>query len=298
MKKAAVLLCLLASFSSVAVAQKRPAITGIAFIRMYAADQAASTAFYQGKLGFDRMKRSAKVGTTQYAVSDSQWLEVAPLPTPAPQSRIAAIAFTTRNAVALQSYLKAHSVTIDQPLHNGSLAVRDPEGQLVIFVQQRPTSSKAVSPHASSRRIIHTGFWVHDRAKEDHFWRDILGFRPLWFGGQHDGEINYVSSQVPDGTDWIEYMLARDANPSPRQLGGMNHFSLGVTHMSDAVQALARNGCGGPECSKTQMGRDGKIQLNLFDPDLTRVEFMEFKPSGTTCCSPFTGPPPAEKENR
>jgi len=292
MKKAAALLCLVASF---ACAQQRPAITGIAFVRMYAADAAASTAFYKDKLGFDR---TTKNGIARYAVNDSQWLEVAPLPSPAPQSRIAAIAFTTRNAAQLQSYLKAHAVAIDRPLKNGSFAVRDPEGHLVIFVQQRPASSKTISPRAASHRLIHTGFWVHDRAKEDHFWRDILGFRPLWFGGQHDGEINYVSSQVPDGTDWIEYMLNRSETPSARSLGSMNHFSLGGAQMSDAVAALARNGCNGPECSKTQMGRDGKVQLNLFDPDLTRAEFMEFKPSGPTCCSPFTGPPPTEKENR
>ncbi|MEO6815490.1 MAG: VOC family protein [Edaphobacter sp.] len=292
MKKAAALLCLLASF---AYAQKRPAITGIAFVRMYTADAAASTAFYKGELGFDQ---TMKGDIAHYAVNDSQWLEVAPLPTPAPQSRIAAIAFTTRNAAALEQYLKAHAVAIDQPLRNGSFAVHDPEGQLVLFVQQRPVSAKVISPRAASHRLIHTGFWVHDRAKEDHFWRDILGFRPLWYGGQHDGDINYVSSQVPDGTDWIEYMLGRDANPNPHSLGSMNHFSLGVAHMSDAVQALARNGCNGPECRKTQMGRDGKIQLNLFDPDLTRAELMEFKPSGPTCCSPFTGPPPTEKESR
>lgn len=291
-KAAAVLLCLLASF---AYAQKRPAITGIAFVRMYTADPAASTAFYKDKLGFDR---SEKDGIARYAVSDSQWLEVTALPTPAPQSRIAAIAFTTRNAAGLAQYLKAHDVAIDQPLRNGSFGVHDPEGHLVIFVQQRPASSKMISPRATSHRIIHTGFWVHDRAKEDQFWHDILGFRPLWFGGQHDGEINYVSSQVPEGTDWIEYMLNRGESPNAHSLGSMNHFSLGVAHMSDAVAALARNGCTGPECRKTQMGRDGKIQLNLFDPDLTRVEFMEFKPSGTTCCSPFTGPPPSETENR
>lgn len=292
MKKAAALLCLLASF---AYAQKRPAITGIAFVRMYAADAPASTAFYKDKLGFDR---SEKNGNDHYAVNDSQWLEVAPLPTPAPQSRIAAIAFTTRNAAALEQYLKAHAVAIDQPLSHGSFAVHDPEGQLVIFVQQRPASSKAVSPHATARRIIHTGFWVHDRTKEDHFWKDILGFRPLWFGGPHDGELSWISSQVPDGTDWIEYMLDSNPHPNAHSLGSMNHFSLGVAKMSDAIQALARNGCDGPECRKTQMGRDGKVQLNLFDPDLTRVEFMEFKPSGPICCSPFTAAPPTAKENR
>jgi len=39
-------------------------------------------------------------------------------------------------------------------------------------------------------------------------------------------------------------------------------------------------------------------QLNVFDPDLTRVEYMEFKPSGKTCCSEFTSAHPTEKENR
>jgi catechol 2,3-dioxygenase-like lactoylglutathione lyase family enzyme len=292
MKKAAALLCLAASF---ACAQQRPAITGIAFVRMYTADADASTAFYRDKLGFDR---TAQNGIARYAVNNSQWLEVVPLPSPAPESRIAAIAFTTRSAARLQSYLKAHDVAIEQPLRDGSFAVRDPEGKLVIFVQQRPAASKTVSPRAASHRLIHTGFWVHDRAKEDRFWRDILGFRPLWFGGARDGEINYVSSQVPDGTDWIEYMLNRGETPSARSLGSMNHFSLGVARMSDAVAALKRNGCNGPECSNSKMGRDGKVQLNLFDPDLTRAEFMEFKPSGPTCCSPFTGPPPTEQENR
>jgi len=61
---------------------------------------------------------------------------------------------------------------------------------------------------------------------------------------------------------------------------------------------LNRNGCEGPNCSKTQMGRDGKVQLNLYDPDLSRVEFMEFKPSGTICCSEILGRAPGEDEDR
>ena len=45
------------------------------------------------------------------------------------------------------------------------------------------------------------------------------------------------------------------------------------------------------------MGRDGKVQLNLFDPDLTRVEFMEFLPAEKPCCSDFTGKHPTETED-
>jgi len=44
------------------------------------------------------------------------------------------------------------------------------------------------------------------------------------------------------------------------------------------------------------MGRDGKRQLNVFDPDLTRIELMEFKPAEKPCCSDFTAPHPSETE--
>jgi len=68
--------------------------------------------------------------------------------------------------------------------------------------------------------------------------------------------------------------------------------------MSDAISALAKNGCTAPGCSKTQFGHDGKVQLNLFDPDQTRVEFMEFKPTRTPCCSDFTGIHPTATESQ
>ncbi len=292
MIKAAALLFLLAPLAH---AQQRPAITGIAFVRMYAADPAASTAFYNGKLGFDETKKD---GGIHYVVNDSQWLEVTPLPTPAPKSRIAAIAFTTRNAAALQSYLKAHAVTIDQPLRKGSFAVHDPEGQLVIFVQQRPASSKAISPRArpAASSTPASGFTTAPPKTTS----GATSSASVRSGSAASATARSTTSaaRFPTAPTGSSTCSTASEDPSPRSLGSMNHFSLGVARMSDAVQALARNGCSGPECSNTQMGRDGKVQLNLFDPDLTRAEFMEFKPSGTTCCSPFTGPPPSEVENR
>jgi hypothetical protein len=44
----------------------------------------------------------------------------------------------------------------------------------------------------------------------------------------------------------------------------------------------------------SQIGRDGKLQLNVFDPDLTRIELMEFRPVDKPCCSEFTAPHPSE----
>jgi catechol 2,3-dioxygenase-like lactoylglutathione lyase family enzyme len=288
---------LLLTFSCFAWSQQRPAITGIAFMRVYTADPATSARFYNKTLGFGHTESD---GITRYSVNDLQWLEVEPLPSPAPAARLAAVAFTTRDAAALQTYLKAHSVPIVQPLKDGIFGVHDPEGNLILFVQEgkHPRGLPVESPNATSRRIIHAGFLVKDRAAEDHFFRDILGFRPYWYGGQKDDRTDYVSLQTPEGTDWLEYMLNVGPDPSLHQYGMVDHFSLGIPKMSEAVDALARNHCEGPNCTKTQMGRDGKVQLNLFDPDLTRVEYMEYEPSGPVCCSPFTGKHPTATEDR
>ena len=231
-------------------------------------------------------------------MNDLQSIEVLPLPAGASTSRLAAVVFRTTNAPALERYLRARHIVIAQPLAHGSFGVHDPEGNLIFFTDAPPDATH-LSSRATAHRIIHAGFVVKSAADEDRFYRDILGFHLNWQGGRADGSpLDWISLQVPDGTDWLEYMLNSPANASARQLGGSNHFSLGTAHMSDVVQALARNHCEGPNCTKTQMGRDGKVQLNLFDPDLTRVEYMEFVPTGTPCCSPIVGKAPTEVEDR
>ena len=282
----------------IAQTSARPAITGIAFARFYTTDPAGAQKFYGDTLGFERKQVD---GMWLYPVNNVQWIEVLTTPPPQPNVRLDAVAFTTRDAAGLQRYLQAHGVKPELPLADGQFAVRDPEGNLVVFVQsgsEKPVASAAISPNATSTRIIHVGFMVHDRDKEDAFWQAILGFRPYWHGGRNPAATDWVALQVPNGSDWIEYMLNPAPNPTLSQSGMSDHFSLGVTHMQDAVAALARNHCEGANCSKTQMGLDGKVQLNLFDPDKTRVEFMEFVPSQQPCCSLFTGAHPTAIEDK
>jgi catechol 2,3-dioxygenase-like lactoylglutathione lyase family enzyme len=163
------------------------------------------------------------------------------------------------------------------------LSVVDPEGHTLVFVatdlQPKP-----------GLRIIHTGFIVRDQAAMDHFYKDILGFRPYWHGGMKDNETSWISLQVPDGTEWIEYMVNLPIDPDQRLRGIMNHIALGVPDIQAAREQLVHNGAHLTE--EPKLGRDGKWQLNLYDPDQTRIEFMEFAPKEKPCCSEFTGPHP------
>jgi catechol 2,3-dioxygenase-like lactoylglutathione lyase family enzyme/predicted enzyme related to lactoylglutathione lyase len=280
--------------ASWAQVKARPAITGLAFVRVYSSDAGASAKFYGEVLGYDHAGQS---GLGRYAVNDAQWVEVVAMPAPAPQAKVAAIGFTTRDVRALEKYIKAEGVPIVEPLQGGRFGVHDPEGRLVIFVQQAAVQGK-LSPRAGSHRIIHTGFTVKDRDVEDKFYKQLLGFKPYWYGGRKDRQLDYVSMQVPEGTDWVEYMLGPEPQMDAHQLGSANHMSLGVAHIEDAIVALKKNGCEGADCTNTHVGRNGTMQLNVFDPDLTRVEYMEFDPVEEPCCSPFTGPHPMEQESR
>ena len=287
----------------------RPAITGVAFARFSTTSPGAAQHFYSQTLGYTRHTVSGPLWI--YPVNSSQWIEIDPSATPpAPNLRMEAVGFTTRDAAGLQRYLQAYNIPIVEPLHDGQFAVHDPEGNLVYFVQSAASSASSASPiaelvavappapNAPSHRLIHVGYIVQDAAKEDAFWRDLLGFHPYWRGGSKPGTTDWSSLQVPEGSDWLEYMLHNSPTSDLRTHGGADHISLGTPDMQTVVAGLAHNGCEGPDCTAAKMGLDGKIQLNLHDPDLTRIEFMEFTPRQTPCCSPITGATPTEREAR
>ncbi len=291
----------------------RPAITGIAFFRDYTTHPEQAQKFYGPTMGFAQIEAPDARNMWVYPVNESQWIEVLHGETPPnADSRMAAVGFTTRDVHGLERYLNAEGVPTAEPMHNDEFAVKDPEGNLVYFVESPYPSARedkqlhgvakqvsATRPIASatSQRIIHVGFIVQDRDKEDAFWKGILGFKPYWHGSAKDGTADdYVSLQVPDGTDWLEYML-NQKSPDLRQTGVMDHFSLGTPRMQEVLADLQRNGCEGRACTGIQAGRDGKIQLNLYDPDMTRVEYMEFTPAMKPCCSGFMGTQPGLKES-
>jgi catechol 2,3-dioxygenase-like lactoylglutathione lyase family enzyme len=280
----------------------RPAITGISHLAVYSADLAASDHFYGFILGGRKAPDPEDPHGVRYYFSPLQFVELLPLPPGQGESRLAHVAYNTADAARLRAWLAAHGAGTLSDLHrapDGSLwfDARDPEGNQVQFVQ--PGLHSDVAPAAISRRIIHIGYLVHDRAAEDRFYRALLGFRPYWFGAMHENAVDWISQQVPDGHDWLEYMMVGPGSTTPidhvdaRELGVLNHFSLGVPNMEAAVTKLLAENRVSPRHDGPSMGRDGKWQANLYDPDGTRVELMEFRPVMKPCCSEFTAEGPA-----
>jgi catechol 2,3-dioxygenase-like lactoylglutathione lyase family enzyme len=282
-------------------APQRPPIIGVAHIGLRVSDLNAADNFYGHVLGYDHFSLDKPTGglmLNYYKINDHQYIEIYPTLTDLNADRMTHFAFETTNIQQLRDYLAAKGVKVPASLKPGldknvSMMVKDPEGHDVEFVQYMPGSlhssyfGKLMPDTRVSKRMIHVGVTVHDRASEDAFYRDILGFVMMWHGGKTDDETDWVDMRVPDGTDWLEYML-NVHNPTPKQLGVMHHLALGVESIQPTYKAVLSRGYTPPQPPK--IGRDGKWQLNMYDPNDTRVEAMEFKPVQTPCCSPYLAP--------
>jgi len=294
------LIGLMTAGAALAATPARPPITSVSHLAVYASDAAKAERFYIHDLGATKKADPENPQGTRYYFSPTQFVEVLPLPADAGPNRMDHIAFNTADADGMRKYLASKKVVVPKAVTKGAdgsqwFQVKDPEGVTVEFVQAAPAQipASALFPH-----IIHVGAIVKDRALEDTFYREILGFRPYWYGGmKDDAPPSWVSQQVPDGPDWLEYMVTSNTL-TQAQMGVLNHFALGVPNMQTVYTALWNEdrlqGQADARGQQTvpKIGRDAKWQLNLLDPDGTRAEVMELHAIGKPCCSPFTAADP------
>jgi catechol 2,3-dioxygenase-like lactoylglutathione lyase family enzyme len=229
-----------------------------------------------------------------FAVNEHQKIEIVAASTPAKSNFLAEVAFATDDVGEMRRYVIAHGVpagAISKDA-NGTqhFELVDPEGHPIAFVQQASTTVFKPAVDQLSTRLFHAGFVVRDSGVEDRFYRDLLGFRMYWHGGFKEAGTDWEEIQVPDGSDWIEYMLNIRPTADHKELGVQNHFSLGVPSAKAAIELIHAHGL--KSTDEPEIGRDGKWAVDIYDPDATCVEFMEFVPAQAPCCNPYTAPHP------
>jgi catechol 2,3-dioxygenase-like lactoylglutathione lyase family enzyme len=284
----------------------RPHIFGIAYVRIFVTNVEKARDFYSLALqsippsndpkspcdGCERAPVSLDLTKKRLGPIELELVRAQNSP-----SLLSEVAFNTDDVKRLRDFFLKNQIAAEKLGKCGEdlcFGTFDPEHHRLIFVQNSDSAPADIpgtsSSNSSKSPIVHAGIIVRDRSAEDHFYQDILGFRLYWHGGMKDDQTDWVDMQVPDGTDWIEYMLHVPATADHHTLGVMNHIAFGVTDIHAAQQQLIKKGWKPGE--EPKIGRDGKWQLNLYDPDETRVEFMEFKPVEEPCCSEFNGPHP------
>jgi len=270
-------------------APMRPMITGVAHIAFQVSDLAKAREFYGELLGYEEpfqiRNQDGSLALTYFKVNERQYIEIFPGLPPDKDDRLLHIAFETTDLEALRVYLLSKGLKAPEKVNQGrdgnlNFTIADPDGHRVEFVQYREGSlhRKAKGRYVSSRRIsdriLHVGVTVADQAAADRFYKDILGFSEIWRGGRDEASLNWINMKVPEGTDYLEYMLVTAA-PTRQQLGTLHHVALLVPDIQKALET-ARERSGDPASVRApQVGRNRRWQLNLFDPDGSRAELME-----------------------
>jgi catechol 2,3-dioxygenase-like lactoylglutathione lyase family enzyme len=262
-------------------APSRPRITGIGHVAFRVSDTAAARHFYGNVLGLAE-HAPARPDRVAYRVGQRQHVVLEPGLPPTEDERLSHIAFETTDVKAMAAYLTSRGVRPLQPAGRcepTAIRIADPDGNSIEFVESTwppPVVQHASAPRALAARLLHAGAVVRDEAAAHAFYRDTLGFSEIWRGGRTDDVTSWVNMRVPDGTDYVEYMLVTQP-PDRRQRGVLHHICLVVPDIQFAWDTVASRTEPSmrSQLSPPNVGRNNRWQLNLYDPDGTRTELME-----------------------
>ena len=204
------------------------------------------------------------------------------------------ISFYTDSADRMYAYLKSKGMEVMSDkgsvgkgqTGNKNFNVKDPDGHIVEIVEYQPDSwtareaGKFMPATRISDHIMHVGVLVGDLDKSMQFYGGILGFREFWRGSGSPRMLSWVNVRPAEGQDYLEMMLY-DKLPAPNARGTKNHACLMVPDAAKTLAELQKRAARGlytpPEGKPMEIsiGVNRKRQINLYDPDGTRIEVME-----------------------
>ena len=309
MKRIAILLL----FSSLALTigaindPPRPRILGISHMALFVGDLAKSRAFYEDFLGYAEpynLKRDdGSVHIAFIKINEDQYIELFTDP-PKQDGQMSHIAFYTDSAEGMREYLASQGVKVPAAVNTGKIGnsefdVTDPDGHTIEIVQYEPDGwtrrehGDFLPDTRISTDMRHVGVTIAALDPAMKFYGGSLGFTEFWRGSGDGKILSWVNLRVPDGQDYIEFMLGSGPLDAKQQ-GVKNHICLVVPDMDQAVATLQSRAAAANYTLPIviKVGVNGKRQANLFDPDGTRIELMEPDTFDHKPVPSSTAPPP------
>jgi len=289
----------------------RPRILGIAHMAIYVKDLAKTRRFYEEFLGFAEpftlpQPDGSGVRIAFVKVNDRQYFEIF-TEADRGEGQLSHISFYTDDADRLYRYLKSKGMAIvgdkgsvgKGQTGNKNFNVKDPDGHIVEMVEYQPESwtsreaGKFMPVTRISGHIMHVGVLVGDLDRSMRFYGGILGFQEFWRGSSSPNVLSWVNMRPAEGQDYLELMLY-DKLPAPNARGSQHHASLMVPDAEEALAELKRRApkAGYDREIAIKTGVNRKRQINLYDPDGTRIELMEPNTVDGKPAPNSTAPPP------
>jgi lactoylglutathione lyase len=310
MKTLVLCLALLLILRAHADEPKRPKILGLSHVALFVHDIDQSRAFYQDYLGFAEpcsvSDPDGKLHLTWIKINDRQTIELFP-EKEAGSDRLNHIALEVDDCDAMRLYLASRGIRVPDKtpvgrIGNSNFTIPDPDGHGVEFVQYQPNGwtmqqkGKFLPETRIAARMSHAGILVGELEESLKFYRDILGMRETWRGSRDSKMLSWVNMKVPDGEDYVELMLY-DQPVTPERRLISHHICLEVPDVHEAAKTLSARPTppGLKPATALKIGVNGKRQINLYDPDGTRVEVMEPQTADGKPVAPSTAPAPTTR---
>jgi lactoylglutathione lyase len=293
----------------------RPKVLGVAHVAVYVKDLAKSRRFYEDFLGFGEPftlpnPNGAGVRIAFVKINDDQYLELF-TEKDRGEGQLNHISFYTDDADRMYAYLKAEGVAVlgdrgsvgKGMTGNKNFNVKDPDGHIIEIVEYQPDSwtarekGKFMPAGRIAASILHAGVLAGNLDQSMRFYGSVLGFREFWRGSSSPRVLSWVNMKPAEGESYLELMLY-DKLPEPDDRGPRNHVCLVVPDAEKALAELQRRAARGlytaPEGKpmEVKIGVNRKRQINLYDPDGTRVEVMEPNTVDGKPAPSSTAPPP------
>jgi catechol 2,3-dioxygenase-like lactoylglutathione lyase family enzyme/uncharacterized glyoxalase superfamily protein PhnB len=286
---------------------KRPRILGISHMALFVSDLQKSRRFYEDFLGYAEpynLKRDdGSVRIAFIKINEDQYIELF-TDSPKQEGQLNHIAFYTDSAEGLRAYLASRGVKVPEKVSKGKIRnsnfnIADPDGHTVEIVEYEPDSwtrraeGKYLPDTRISTHLAHDGVTIGALDASTTFDAGIFGFQEFWRGSSSGQVLSWVNMRVPDGQDYLEFMLY-SKQPDAKELGVKNHICLLTSDVEKAVATLKARAAAKSYTLpiEIKVGVNGKRQANLFDPDGTRIELMEPNTHDGKPVPPSAAPPP------
>ena len=257
---------------------------------IFVSDLNKSREFYEDFLGyaepFNLKRDDGSVRIAYVKINEDQYIELF-TDTPTHEGHLNHIAFYTDSAEGMRAYLAANGVKTPEnvpkgKIGNSNFTVSDADGHTVEIVQYEPDgwtrqqAGKFLPETRVSTQMTHVGVTIRSLAPAMKFYGENFGLAEFWRGSSSGTVLSWVNMRVPDGQDYLEFMLY-NAPLTAKDLGGKNHICLVTPDIEKAMAILkARPAMKNYTLPiEIKVGVNGKRQANFFDPDGTRVELME-----------------------
>ena len=281
-------------------ASERPRVLGVSHVAFRVSRLDGAVAFYRDFLGYRVATPESERAFVH--LNERQYVELR-AGLPAGGDRLDHVALQTDDAEALRRYLAARGVAVPERLErdaagNLGFSVQDPEGHRLELVEHPRDGwgwarGGAAGAERISPRLRHAGIIVGDLPASQKFYTDLLGFEETWRGSRSGTELSWTNMKLPHGDDYLEFMLY-GTRPAPDARGSQHHICLEVPDIEAARARLAARPYAKSYTRplESRVGTNRKRQLNLYDPDGTRVELMEPVTVDGLPVPPSQAPPP------